>query len=55
MNTLEMPKRVLLSTVVLCVCAGFPTFLVVLKVLEAVYLVADIGRNCMRAAWSDRW
>ena len=55
MNTLEMPKRVLLTTVVLCVCAGFLPFIIVLKVMEAVYLVADIGRNCMRAAWSDRW
>ena len=55
MNTLEMPKRVLLSTAVVAACVGFLPFLVVLKALEAVYLVADIGRNCMRAAWSDRW
>ena len=55
MNTLEMPKRVLLTTVVLVTCLTFLPFIIVLKVLEAVYLVADIGRNCMRAAWSDRW
>jgi len=54
-NTLEMPKRFLLSTVVVVTCLAFLPFLVVLKALEAVYLVCDIGRNCMRAAWSDRW
>ena len=54
-NTLEMPKRFLLSTVVVVTCLAFLPFLVVLKVMEAVYLVCDIGRNCMRAAWSDRW
>jgi len=54
-NTLEFPKRVLLTVLVMVTCLAFPPFLLILKVLEAAYLVCDIGRNCMRAAWSDRW
>lgn len=55
MNTLEMPKRALLSLLVLVVVLAFLPIVLLLKIGEAVYLCGDIGRNCMRAAWSDRW
>lgn len=53
---LENPvKRAALSLLVLVVILAFFPVVVVLKVGEAVYLCADIGTNCLRAAWSDRW
>lgn len=55
MNTLEMPKRVLLTTLVLVVLIAFLPIVIVIKVGEALSVCADIGTNCMRAAWSDRW
>lgn len=48
-------KRVCLSAIVFVVVLAFFPVVVVLKVGEAVYLCADIGTNCLRAAWSDRW
>ena len=53
---LENPvKRAALSLLVLVVILAFFPVVLVLKVGEAVYLCADIGTNCLRSAWSDRW
>lgn len=48
-------KRACLSLIVFVVVLAFFPVVVVLKVGEAVYLCADIGTNCLRSAWSDRW
>lgn len=53
---LENPaKRAALSLLVLVVILAFFPVVLVYKVGEAVYVCADIGTNCLRSAWSDRW
>ena len=44
-----------LSLLVLVVILAFFPVVLVYKVGEAVYVCADIGTNCLRSAWSDRW
>ena len=48
-------KRVALSLIVFVTIFAFFPIVVVLKIGEAIYLCSDIGTNCLRSAWSDRW
>lgn len=53
---LENPlKRAALSLMVLTLVLMLFPFVVLLKVAEAVHVSCDIGWNCLRSVWSDRW